>query len=82
MGGKRPLPYGRRSRYPSTVIVTARLPTRPETPKSAACGFGSLAMAGLLAKNGWSQEGSGGGLNPVSPRQSHFPAGPNIYGAF
>src|SRR3954447_12895394 len=37
--------------------------------KSAACGFGGLALAGLAAG-----DASGGTVNPLAPRPPHFPA--------
>lgn len=48
--------------------------TRRETLKSAACGFGSLALAGLMARPAGALESAGGIVNPFAPRQPHFPA--------
>ena len=48
--------------------------TRRDTLKTAACGFGSLALAGLMARPAGAAESPGGIVNPFAPRQPHFPA--------
>lgn len=49
--------------------------TRRDALQSIACGFGSLALAGLLgAETSQAQEAGRPGTNPLAPRPSHFPA--------
>jgi hypothetical protein len=56
------------------VIVSPTPLSRRETLRSAACGFGSLALSGLLGRNGFAAETPATGVNPLAPRQPHFPA--------
>jgi hypothetical protein len=51
----------------------AALPTRREMLRRAGAGFGSLALAALLAEEAAAAQPVGG-LNPLSPRPPHFPA--------
>ena len=43
--------------------------TRRDLLRQAACGFGSVALAGLLARDAAAGDG-----NPLAPRPAHFPA--------
>ncbi|MCU0715523.1 MAG: DUF1501 domain-containing protein [Pirellula sp.] len=45
--------------------------SRREILRTTAAGFGSVALAGILGSNGVTQEK---GLNPLAPKEPHFPA--------
>ncbi len=54
-----------------STLPSAGLPlSRREALRQAACGFGQVALLGLLGQESRGAES----VNPLSPRQSHFPA--------
>ncbi|MBW3543382.1 MAG: DUF1501 domain-containing protein [Planctomycetes bacterium] len=70
-------------KFRSTTSVFDRLITRREVFRRAGCGFGTLALAGLLQQEGLLGRGAGGhsralaaptALNPLEAREPHFPA--------
>ncbi|MCB1231067.1 MAG: DUF1501 domain-containing protein [Verrucomicrobiae bacterium] len=53
--------------------MISAFPSRREALRTTACGFGSLALTSLLARE--SRGAGGNGIdNPLAPRQPHFPA--------
>ncbi len=56
-----------RDRFPDSL-------SRRETLRSAACGFGSLALTGLVGTERPRRGDPATGVNPLAPRHPHFPA--------
>ena len=51
-----------------------RLLSRRTLLARSACGFGQVALAGVLADEALRAAATGSGTNPLAPRPSHFPA--------
>jgi len=52
------------------MLLSVPTKTRRQMLKDAACGFGSLALAGMLASQG--RAVAGPGANPLAPKQPHY----------
>ncbi len=61
----------------STRFTTSRCLLRPNTPRVSLAdgnGFGAVALAGLLAREGVSMDPPQKAVNSASAKEPHFPA--------